>query len=56
MNTQDFYAKLVTETNDSPLFAALHQLTLLDDPRAAFSGDSAVTPWTAWYASVTEQA
>jgi hypothetical protein len=54
MSTQDFYAKLVSDTNDT-LFLALRKLTLLDDPHAAFSGETATATWTLWYAAAAPE-
>jgi hypothetical protein len=53
MNTKDFYTKLVSESSDNTLFVALRKLTLLDDPRCAFTGETATASWTMWYAADT---
>jgi hypothetical protein len=53
MHIQDFYATLVSET-DNPFFAALRKLTLLDDPQTAFTGDNLdAEPWIMWVSSAT---
>lgn len=49
MHIHDFYAKLVSNSNDeNPLFAALQKLTQFD-PRTAFSADDlAIDNWATW--------
>ena len=55
MNTHDFYATLVSDNTENPLFAALRDLTQVSDPQAAFGGETAMTPWTAWYGTANQE-
>lgn len=55
MHIQDFYAKLVSDSTDNSFFAALRQLTRLDDPRSAFAGDNSTETWVMWVASATPE-
>lgn len=51
MPIHDFYAKLTASnsSNENTLFAALRRLTLLEDPKSAFSADDhALDNWAAW--------
>jgi hypothetical protein len=53
MHIQDFYAKLMSDSTDNSFFAALRQLTLLDDPRSAFDDDNSLNTWVTWVPSAT---
>jgi hypothetical protein len=55
MNTNDFYATLVSDNTENPLFAALRDLTQVGDAQAAFGGDTAMAPWTAWYGTANQE-
>lgn len=49
MHIQDFYAKLVSNRDENPLFVALRKLTQVSDPKVAFkANDDGIESWATW--------
>lgn len=47
MSIHDFYSKLVSMTEENSLVEKLRRLSLLDDPKCMFGGESAFE-WAIW--------
>lgn len=55
MQIQDFYAKLVSNRDQNPLFVALRKLTQVSDPKAAFkANDDGIESWATWVPASTQ--
>ena len=50
MQIHDFYSKLTSVTEDSGLFQALRNLSLVEDPKHVLNadGDGTLGEWAAW--------
>lgn len=49
MQINDFHAKLVSNSDESPLFTTLRKLTGISDLKAAFNAnDDGVETWMTW--------